>query len=182
MAKKKKSSKKKASSRKKQAESPREPNLFVRQVGSVLMLFVAVILLLGAFRTGGALPVGLFDVVYDVIGIAAFLSPVALAYWGVHKLRAEDHDLPLRYILSMGSLLIVSAAWLHVGFVIRNATDTEWEAGYGGGVGEVLGGAVLGAFDKLPASILFFILTVVAASWTFSIPLHSYPRSTSCSI
>ncbi len=175
MAKKKKrSSKKRLSSRKKQVEAPKEPNLFVRQVGSVLMLFLAAVLLLGALRTGGNFPIGLFDTVYDVLGAAAFLSPVALAYWGIHKLRAEDHDLPLRYLLSMGSLLIVVSAWLHVAFVSRTSEFADWDPGHGGGVGEVVGGAVLGAFDRIPASILFFILVVVVASWTFSIPLQVY--------
>jgi len=89
MAKKKKrTSNKKATSKKKVLDVPKEPNMFVRQVASVLMLVTAIFLLLGGFGTGGSLPRGMFNIVYDVFGVAAYLSPVALAFWGVHKLKS----------------------------------------------------------------------------------------------
>ncbi|MFT4532107.1 MAG: S-DNA-T family DNA segregation ATPase FtsK/SpoIIIE [Candidatus Saccharimonadales bacterium] len=180
MAKKKKrSSKKKTTAykkKKKAAQVPREPNMFVRQVGAVLMIVAAIFLLLGGFGTGGSLPQGMFDITYGVLGLAAYLSPVALAFWGVHKLKAEEHDLPANIVLSMTSLLITSAAWLHVGLVTRESETAEWLGGEGGGVGEVIGGAALSALDKLPASILLLVLLVLATSWTFSIPLYVFMK------
>jgi len=173
-SKKKSTSKKKTSSKKKVAEVPKEPNMFVRQVGAIAMLVIAIFLVLGAFGTGGSLPVGMFNLVYSVLGIAAFLSPVALAYWGVHKWRTENKDLPVSNLLSMSSLLLVSAAWLHVGFVSRTTDKSTWEGGYGGGAGELLGGTVLSALDKVPASILFLVLLLLATSWAFSIPLYVF--------
>jgi len=169
---KKRASKRKSTSKKKVVEVPKEPNLFVRQVASVLMLVVAIFLLLGGFGTGGSLPQGMFNLVYSVFGVAAYLSPVALAFWGVHKLKSEDNVLPISLILSMSSLLVVSAAWLHVGFATREVPTSAWEGGYGGGLGELIGGTVLTALDKLPATILFFILVALAACWAFSIPLY----------
>jgi S-DNA-T family DNA segregation ATPase FtsK/SpoIIIE len=176
MAKKKKRSSKKKTraSKKKVMQAPKEPNLFVRQVGAVLMLISAAFLLLGGFGTGGSLPQGMFDVVYSVFGLAAYLSPVALAFWGVHKFKAEEHDLPVSTILSMSSLLVLSSAWLHVGLVTRETPTAEWLGGEGGGLGEVVGGVALSALDKLPASILLFLLIVLATSWTFGIPLYIF--------
>lgn len=178
MAKKKKrTTKKKSTTKKKKVDTtPKEPNLFVRQVGSILMFVLAIFLLLGGFGTGGSLPQGMFDIVYDVLGLAAYLSPIALIYWGIHKLRAEEHSLPLSHILSMAILMIVSAAWLHVGFVSRVGQQAEWRGGYGGGIGEVLGGTTLQALDQLPASILFFVLVALSACWTFGIPLWIFLR------
>jgi len=173
MAKKKKrTSKKKSTSKKKVSEVPKEANMFVRQVAGVLMLLVAIFLLLGGFGTGGSLPQGMFNIVYDIVGVAAYLSPVALAFWGVHKLKSEDNVLPISNILSMSSLLVLSAAWLHVGFATRETATSTWQGGYGGGLGELIGGTVLSALDKLPATILFFVLVGLAACWAFSIPLY----------
>jgi S-DNA-T family DNA segregation ATPase FtsK/SpoIIIE len=138
------------------------------------MIVFALFLLLGGFGTGGSLPVGMFDVVYSVLGIAAYLSPVALAYWGVHKLMAEDKDLPISKILSMGSLIVLSSAWLYVGFATKASETAEWEGGYGGGVGELIGGTTLSALDKWPASILLFVLVVLATCWAFGVPLSVF--------
>jgi S-DNA-T family DNA segregation ATPase FtsK/SpoIIIE len=170
---KKRSNKKKSVSKKKMTQVPREPNLFVRQVGAVFMLILAIFLVLGGFGTGGSLPTGLFDIVYSVLGVAAYLSPVALAFWGVHKLKAEENELPFSLVLSMAGLLVLSAALLHVGFASKATPTSEWTGGYGGGVGELLGGTVLTALDKAPAVILFLVLVVLAACWAFAIPLKS---------
>jgi DNA segregation ATPase FtsK/SpoIIIE, S-DNA-T family len=177
MAKKKKRSiKKKTTSRNKVVEVPREPNIFVRQVGAILMLLAALFLLLGGLGTGGSLPQGMFDIVYAVFGIAAYLTPIALVYWGIHKLLSEDKDLPLSNILSMSSLLVLSSAWLSIGFATRDASGSEWVGGYGGGIGDIISGVVLSALDKIPASILFLVLVVLSACWAFNIPLRELAR------
>ncbi len=136
------------------------------------MLVIATFLLLGGFGTGGSLPVGLFDLVYRVFGVAGYLSPIALTYWGVNKLRAEENSLPLSRVLSMMSLMVAFSSWLHVAFAVRSSSAAEWVDGRGGGLGEIVGGVVLSALDKLPASIMFFVLTILALFWTFGIPLR----------
>ncbi|MDO8265934.1 MAG: DNA translocase FtsK 4TM domain-containing protein [Candidatus Saccharibacteria bacterium] len=159
MAKRKKRSNKKQSHKK--MDVPREPNMFVRQMASVFMIIVAIFLLLGGFGTGGNLPVGMFELVYKVLGVAAYLSPVALVYWAIHKFKSEDHNLSPSKVLSMSSLLISFSSWLHVAFVTRPSETADYIDGKGGGLGELIGGTVLGAFDKLPASICFFPLVVL---------------------
>ena len=169
MAKRKKRSHKKNSHKK--TNVPREPNMFVRQVGSVLMIVTAIFLLLGGFGTGGSLPVGMFDLVFKVLGGAAYLTPLALVYWAVNKLRAEEFNLPPSKVLSMSSLLITFSGWLHVAFASRPSDIEEFTGGHGGDLGEIVGGTVLSALDKFPASIMFLILTILSACWVFSIPL-----------
>jgi S-DNA-T family DNA segregation ATPase FtsK/SpoIIIE len=177
MAKKKKRiTKKKATSKKKVVEAPTEPNYFVRQVGAVLLIVLALFMLLGGFGTGGNLPTGMFDITYSVLGLAAYLVPVAFIYWGVHKLKAEEKDIPLGVLLSFTSLIVVSAAWLHVVFATRINANAGWTDGKGGGLGDLLGGTVLSALDKFPAIILFFVLVGLAASWAFGIPLHVFAK------
>lgn len=165
---------KKRSNKVQKHSAPKEPNMFVRQLGSVVMIILAIFLLLGGFGTGGNLPVAMFDLVYKVFGGAAYLGPVALIYWAIHKFKAEEHDLAPSKLLSMASLLFSFASWLHVAFVSRDFDTAPYYGGKGGGLGEVVGGTVLGALDKLPASIMFFVLTVLAACWTFGIPLRVF--------
>lgn len=175
MAKKKKRTTKRKSTKKKVENIPKEPNLFLRQFGAVLLLVLALFLLLGGFGTGGSLPKGMFGLMYDLFGIAAYLTPIALGYWGIHKIRAEEHQLPFNRILSMATLIAVSSLWFNVVFATKDATGA-WENGKGGSVGELIGGITLNALDKIPAAILFFILLVVVACWTFNVPLKIFLR------
>ena len=169
MAKKKKSTKKKKVV---QEAAVYAPNPFWAYTGAILLFIVALFLLLGGFGTGGNLPVALFGAMYAVFGWAAYLTPVALVYWGVYKFTSEDHRIPLGRVFTMLAVLLLSSGWLHTAFV-KKATDTlgavTYSGGHGGWVGETLGNAVLTALDTVPASILLFIFAVLAIFFAFGI-------------
>lgn len=165
--------KKKRSRSKKPSNVPKEPNLFLRQIASVLLIVLGVLLLLGGFGTGGSLPIGMFDIVYSAFGWAAYLSPLALVYWGVHKLRAEENSLPFSRLLSMGAVLFVASVWLDIVFSSK-APAGHWQEGNGGGVGGLFGGLILGALDKFPAALLVLVLLVVSVCWAFGIPFRVF--------
>jgi len=177
MAKKKKrSSKKKTTSRKKVASVPKEPNMFLRRTIAIAYFVLATLLFLGGFETGGGLPESMFDLVEKGLGFAAYLTPIALAYWGYHKLRSDEHVIPFANIVSMGSLLLFLSSWLHVAFYEAPTVQTEVAASDGGAIGELIGGGLLSALDKVPASIALFVLTVLAAMWAFSIPFTAFVK------
>jgi S-DNA-T family DNA segregation ATPase FtsK/SpoIIIE len=155
-------------SRKKSAPEPRERSPFWAFAGATLLCLIALFFLLGGFGTGGILPVKLFHAAYAVFGWAAYLMPLALVYWGVTKFRAEDHRLSVGKFAGMLFILLFSAGLLHVAFASRDAANA-WQGGHGGGVGSVLGGMILAALDKLPAAVLFFVLTVLAVFFAFGI-------------
>ncbi len=134
------------------------------------MVLLAIFLLLGGFGTGGPLPKGLFNVAYIVFGWGAYLTPVALVYFGILKFNSEDRQIPLGSLVSMLAGLILSASWLHVAFSAKDSVGTI-TGGHGGAVGKVLGNAVLNAIDKVPASLMFFIFAVLAFFFAFGIPL-----------
>lgn len=162
-------SKKKKSPKKKKVEAaPVEKSPFAAYVGAVLLILAAIFLLLGGFGTGGALPVNLFHGAYAVFGWAAYLTLVALGYWGIQKFRAEDNKIPLGEFLGLLAVLVFSSAWCHTAFAsiddLGNVTG-----GHGGTVGELVGKAVLSALDKFPASLLFFVFTVFSVFFAFGI-------------
>lgn len=173
---KKRSSKKKTSSRKKTTSVPKEPNMFLRRTIAIAYFILATLLFLGGFETGGGLPESMFDLVVKGLGFAAYLTPVALAYWGYHKLRADEHVIPFANIVSMGSLLVLLASWLHVAFYEAPTVQTGEAARDGGAVGELIGGGMLSALDKVPAAAFLFILTILAAMWAFGVPYTAFVK------
>src|SRR5205809_659144 len=102
MAKKKKSVKKKSAKKVEAVE--RSP--FWAQSAAVILMLIAVFLLIGGFGIGGPLPVNLFNGAYWLLGWAAYITPVALVYWGVYKFTAEDRRVPLNKLVGMFSVLI----------------------------------------------------------------------------
>lgn len=164
MAKKKKSAKKK-----KINVEPSERSPFWSYSAAVLFILVAVFLLLGGFGTGGALPKGLFNAAYWLFGWAAWLTPVALVYWGVHKFASEDNRVPLGKGFSMVFVLLFSSGWFFAAFASKPEGLNDWTGGHGGNVGMGVGKAALTALDKVPTSLVFFVLTLFAIFFAFGI-------------
>jgi S-DNA-T family DNA segregation ATPase FtsK/SpoIIIE len=149
-------------------EQPKEPNMFVRQIVAVAFFIFAIFLLLGGFGTGGPLPLGLFKALYWAIGAAAYVIPFILFYFGVLKLRTEDHKVPIANAMGATALSLFLAAWFQVTFTSK-LLDGQWSAHYGGKAGELLGGMTLGAVDKIPSSLLFFVFSLLTLFFAFSI-------------
>ena len=163
--------KKKKQTRKKAAAPPvlAERSPFWALSGGILLCMLALFILLGGFGTGGPLPINLFHGFYSVFGWAAYLSPVALAYWGVYKFISEDRRIPLSKLISVFSVLLFSAGWLYVAMAHRASGTGDWAGGHGGAAGKLVGGMILSALDKLPAGILFLVLTVLSIFFAFGI-------------
>jgi S-DNA-T family DNA segregation ATPase FtsK/SpoIIIE len=164
--------KKKKTTRKKKTDSApvavAERSPFWAYVGAIVLLLAAVFVLIGGFGTGGSLPVNLFHGAYWTFGYAAFVVPLALAFWGAYKFKAEDHRIPLGKLVSMLAVLLFSSSWFYVAFTSKDSAGNV-SGGHGGNVGKLIGGGVLSALDKMPAALLFFVLTVIAVFFAFAI-------------
>src|SRR6185312_2503886 len=145
-----------------------EHSVFFAQAGAVVLILAAVLLLLGGFGTGGPLPVNMFKGVYWALGWAAYLTPVALIYWGVYKFKAEDGHIPLPNLIGMLAVLLFASSWAYTAFATKQPAG-GWGGGHGGSVGRVVGNVVLNALDRTPAAIIFFVFTLLAILFAFSI-------------
>lgn len=141
--------------------------MFWRQSGALVLFILGIFLLLGGFGIGGNLPVGMFHGVYWALGWGAYLSPVAMFYFGYLKMKNEEYEIPLHNTVSMMLLLVFFASLLHTGFVDKTADG--YTGGFGGHVGSLIGGIVLKALDTVPASIMFFAFTALAGFFSFGI-------------
>lgn len=150
-------------------ETPKQRSAFWPLAGAIILFVLAIFILLGGFGTGGSLPIGLFGAAYWLLGRAAYLLPLALIFWGIHKFRSEDYQIPLSKIVSMTLLLLMSASWLHAAFAQYNELNQNWDSYPGGSSGMLLGGLVLKVLDQVPASIMFFVLVILSFFFAFSI-------------
>jgi S-DNA-T family DNA segregation ATPase FtsK/SpoIIIE len=162
MAKRKKKSSKKA-------PEPKQRSPFWAYVGAVLLCMAGLFMLIGGFGTGGDLPIKLFDSADSAVGMAAYLVPFALVYWGVYKFTSEDRRIPLGKVTGIVFILLFAAGILYTSTAIKNEALNTYRDGEGGSVGQLVGGAALSALDKFPASMLFFVLLVLATFFTFGI-------------
>ena len=161
MAKKKKSTKKKK-------DIKQEPSVFWPLTGAVIMMVLALFALLGGFGAGGSLPTGLFKGLYWAFGWAAYFVPFFLAYLGVLKFMDEEHQIPLEKLASSLGFLVLVSCWIQVVTVTQDAAGTL-SGGSGGFVGGLIGGITLKAITKVPASIMFFVFSVLALFLAFNI-------------
>lgn len=164
MAKRKKRSSKKAAAK----TEVKKDSGFWQLTGAILFILFGFFFLLGGFGIGGPLPVRLFEGAYMLLGWAAYFTPLALVYFGVHKFKSEDRNIPLSRLLSMSSFVVASAAFFGV-VTAKKDSFGEWSDGNGGSLGDLMGGIILQALDKAPASIMFVVLAVLAFFLSFNI-------------
>lgn len=164
--------KKKKSSKKKKIEAsvPAEHSTFWPLAGAILLGVLAIFLILGGFGTGGPLPVGMFGGVYWALGWAAYLSSLALIYFAVLKFKSENQKIPLGKLLATLTLVVAVSSLFHTLFVtVPKTAGVEATGGHGGEVGSLVGGTVLSALDKVPASILFAVVALLMFFLAFNI-------------
>lgn len=163
MAKKKKRSNK---TKKQDVQVARSP--FWAYSAAVILFLLAFFVLLGGFNSGGVLPVNLFHGAYWLLGWAAYFLPIFLIYYGIYKFKTEDHRVPLANLISTLIAIIFIAGAFYVSFVSKNQFN-NYIGGHGGHVGSLIGGIFLSILDKIPALILFIIVSLLAIFFAFGI-------------
>jgi S-DNA-T family DNA segregation ATPase FtsK/SpoIIIE len=161
--------KKKKTTRKKKVEVvKKERSPFFALAAATLLILFALLLLLGGFGTGGPAPIDIFHGDYWLFGWAAYLTPIALIYWGVYIFRDEEHRIPPSKTSSMLAVILFASGFSYSAFATKNLTG-HWINGHGGEVGKGIGSVALIALDKIPASIVFFVLALLLAFFAFGI-------------
>lgn len=138
---------------------------------AILMFVFAFFLLLGGFGTGGSLPVGLFKQVYNALGWVAYLTPLALVFFGIHKFRSEDRRVPLLKFASMIGFIVTLSIAAHTLFADKSPDSGAVTGGHGGYTGKIIGNAMLLALDKVPAGISMLVVAVLFFFLAFDISL-----------
>lgn len=164
--------KKKASAKKRAAPKAvaKEPSMFWPIMAAIFMVVLAIFVLLGAFGTGGALPINVYKGTDWLFGYIAYIVPLSLLFYAYHKIRDEDKKIPLGKFLSMLGFLLVSSSLMHTMFASVSDLDGTVSGGHGGKVGALIGNLLLQALDKVPASIVCIVLALATFFLAFNIP------------
>ncbi len=159
--------KKKQSSRNKKLtnETVKENSGFGLYAAAVLLILVAVFMLLGGFGTGGKLPTGLFHAFYWLFGWAAYIVPIAMIALSIVIFSGEEKKLPKAKLASLLIALLGFSGLAYVGFATKDVSG-NWTGGHGGNIGQLLGGAILTALDKLPAAAVFLVIGLLAVCYS----------------
>ncbi|MEX2014789.1 MAG: DNA translocase FtsK 4TM domain-containing protein [Candidatus Saccharimonadales bacterium] len=171
MPKKKKRAKRASNTKKKNNKSEVADNGFWQLAFAILLLVAAFLLLLGGFGTGGPLPVGAFEQVYNLFGWTAYIIPFSLVFFAIHKFNAEDRRIPLVKFSSMIGFLLSMSVAFHTIFADKIPAAGSFENGNGGFVGEIIGNAMLLALDKVPASVTLLVIALLMFFLAFDISL-----------
>jgi S-DNA-T family DNA segregation ATPase FtsK/SpoIIIE len=136
------------------------------------LFLIALFVLIGGFGSGGSLPVGLFHGGYWTFGWAAYLLPLALIYIGVYKFASEEHKIPVDRLISVLIALVFSSCLFYTVFAAKTAAGVL-TGGHGGNLGKLIGAAILNILDKIPASILFGVISLMAIFYALGISPNS---------
>ncbi len=155
MAKKKKSSR----SRKKQhTEAPQHnlPSGFWAQVGAVLLIAFAALLVVTWFGAGGPILDWVGDVVFKAVGYAGYILPLLFLYIGIEIFRAENNKVPFLFKVAM----VLFVTWLAglAGLAIDAASKSS-----GGFVGRGLNN-MMAEFVSDGVGVFIYILLLLITS------------------
>ena len=138
------------------------PGGFWRQVGAVVLLAIAVVLVMTWFGSGGNVLNVIHNAALYSIGYATFFIPVLLVYLAVMIFRAEGNRLPL--VTWIASFLMV--AWLSG---ICGIPTFGQENPTGGVVGEGLNNLMTQILDKGVVVFIYVLLIFLTGIFILSI-------------
>ena len=109
------------------------PDGFWPQVGAVVLVILAFLLLLGIFSTGGVFPVATKDVALYLFGWALYVLPLLLIFRAVQIFKAEDNKIPGVVTIATVFFLLFATGFLQL-MSSEPSSIMLAHAGNGGGV------------------------------------------------
>ena len=134
------------------------PGGFWRQVGAVLMIAVAVILVMTWFGGGGSLLNTIHGGMTFLVGHAAYILPILLVYLAVMIFRSEDNLLPTSMWAATALIVIWTAGVMGIP-TIGQANPT------GGVIGEWLNGLTTQVLN--PGVVVFIYIVLIFVTGVF---------------
>ena len=152
MAKKRKSSRKKTAA--KQGPQHQLPAGFWRQVGAVILIVLAVLLIVSWFGVGGPVLEWMQAVAQATIGYAVYVLPLLFVYVAVEVFRSDNNRIPA--VLQFGAILLV--LWFAGLFGLLDAAG---ETISGGLVGQGLNNLMLAMVKGGVAVFVYLVLIIL---------------------
>lgn len=145
------------------------PDGFWPQVGAVVLVVLSLLLILGMMGSGGAFPVGVYDIARAIFGWAIFVLPILFIFRAVQIFRAEDNRIPA--VVTAGTILFIT---LTAGFVqLMSKVPEDYalaSAGKGGGVlGWLFGQGMLTLVEANVGALIALIGMFITSLFVLSV-------------
>lgn len=167
--------KRRSSHKKAAAQGPQHvlPEGFWPQVGAVILVLLAILLILGIANSGGPFPKTSYDVGRFLLGNAIYIIPLLFVYRAVQIFRAENNRVPA--VVTVATVLFVV---FFAGFLQLMSNDPASlkaaQEGVGGGVtGWVAGQGALGLVNAQVGALIFLILLLITSLFVLALSPQS---------
>ena len=145
------------------------PEGFWPQVGAVVLVLLAILLVLGIANSGGPFPKTSYDVGRFLLGNAIYIIPLLFVYRAVQIFRAENNRIPAVVTAATVLFVVFFAGFLQ----LMSNTPASLEAaqhGAGGGVtGWVAGQGALGLVSAQVGALVFFVLLLITSLFVLAL-------------
>ncbi len=162
----------KKKSRSKKAIRPQHevPDGFWRQVGGIILIVLALLLVVAMFGAGGPLLDWLLRGAIVLFGAGAYIMPLVFVFLAIATFRAEENR--LASVMKFASFLLI--IWISglFGVFSRDPDSSEIaQTGEGGGlIGWLVNQAMLSMVDTSIASFIYIVLIVITLLFVLAIP------------
>jgi len=165
MAKRKKRSSKKAAPK----ATHTLPEGFWPQVGAVVLVVLALLLVLGMLSSGGPFPQATYDATRYLFGYGVFVLPFLFVYRAVQTFRAENNRIPV--VVTIATILFLLFVSGFVQLMSNNPADMEAATdGKGGGVlGWLVGQGMLTLVSAEVGALVLAIMILITSLFVLSV-------------
>lgn len=145
------------------------PDGFWPQVGAVVLVVLALLLVLGMMGSGGAFPVGTYDVARAGFGWAIFILPVIFIFRAIQIFKAENNK--IAGVVTGGTILFVALTAGFVQLMSKQPADYALaSAGNGGGVlGWLVGQGMLTLVEANVGALIALIGMFITSLFVLSV-------------
>lgn len=154
---KRKTTRKRRSTRKVEAPQHTLPEGFWGQVGAVVMVALAILLIIAWFGVGGPVMQWVQSASLATIGYAIYVVPLLFIYLSIEIFRNEENKLSL--VIKFASFLLV--VWLAGLFGLMGKSDNG--VSHGGFAGDTLNSGVLALVNNGVAAFLYTLLIILTS-------------------
>lgn len=160
---------KKRSSKKKSAPVATHtlPEGFWPQVGAVVLVVLALLLLLGALGSGGAFPQATYNAGRTLVGMVVYLLPLLFVYRAVQVFKAEHNKVP--GVVTGATIFFVIVASGFVQLMQNDPTAFASDHSDGGVIGWAVGQGVLTMLDAHIGALVCAIILLVTSLFVLSV-------------
>lgn len=162
---------KKKRSRKKAPPKPQHdlPSGFWPQVGAVVLIILAFLLVLGILNTGGIFPVATKDASLYVFGWATYALPILLVFRAVQIFQAEENRIPAVVTVATVFFVLFLAGFIQLMSPDPTSIEAVQEGNGGGIVGWLVGQGVLTLVNPQVGALVMVFGVLITSLFVLSV-------------